>query len=118
LDIPRQVLDERIARRVAGMFDAGLVDEVRSLLARGLREGPTAARALGYPQVVDLIDGVVDQGTAMEQIVAATRSYARRQQRWFRRDPRTVWLPVVEGPVSTASAIAARRSALRRTLGP
>jgi tRNA dimethylallyltransferase len=118
LDIPRQVLDERIARRVAGMFDAGLVDEVRSLVAGGLREGPTASRALGYPQVMDLIDGVVDEDTARERIVAATRAYARRQQRWFRRDPRTVWLPVVEGPASTASAIAARWSALPRTLGP
>jgi tRNA dimethylallyltransferase len=118
LDIDRSALDQRISGRVTGMFDAGLVDEVRSLLAVGLREGRTASRALGYPQVVDLLDGVIDRATAHQRIVAATRAYARRQQRWFRRDPRTQWLPAEKDPRSTASTIMSLRAAVGRTLGP
>jgi tRNA dimethylallyltransferase len=117
LEIARPELDARIAARVSAMFDEGLVDEVRGLLEHGLRQGPTAGRALGYPQVIDLIDGRVDEAGARERIVAATRAYARRQQRWFRRDPRIHWLPAPADPESTAAEIAARRAARGRTLG-
>ena len=62
LDLPRDVLDRRIRDRVRRMFDDGLVEEVKGLLARGLRDGRTASRALGYPQVIDLLDGATRTG--------------------------------------------------------
>lgn len=57
LSVPRDVLDERIALRVGRMWDAGLVDEVRELEKRGLRDGLTAGRALGYAQVLRFLAG-------------------------------------------------------------
>ena len=118
LDIGRDELDGRIAARVDRMLAAGLEDEVRSLLASGLREGRTAGRALGYPQMVEVVEGRLDVASARDQIVAATRAYARRQQRWFRRDLRVVWLPGGGDPASTASEIAVRAGHPGRTLGP
>jgi tRNA dimethylallyltransferase len=88
-------LDERVARRVTRMFAAGLVDETRGLLARGLRDGRTASRALGYQQVVAALDGPGDLATAAAETVRATRRFVRRQRSWFRRDRRIVWLPPV-----------------------
>ncbi|MGB7980139.1 MAG: tRNA (adenosine(37)-N6)-dimethylallyltransferase MiaA [Candidatus Nanopelagicales bacterium] len=118
LTLPREVLDLRIAARVEHMFDSGLVDEVRALLDLGLREAPTAARALGYPQVMDLLAGRLEDAQARAAIVTATRRYARRQERWFRRDPRITWLDASGPPSSTASLIADRVTAGARTLGP
>jgi tRNA dimethylallyltransferase len=118
LDLPREVLDARIRARVARMFDAGLVDEVRGLLAIGLREGRTASRALGYPQVIDLLDGTLQRAQAEEDIVAGTRRFARRQQRWFHRDPRTVWLDAMAPASSTAYSIADRIAEAPRRLDP
>jgi tRNA dimethylallyltransferase len=116
LDLPRDVLDERIRARVGRMFDEGLVAEVRHLLARGLREGRTASRALGYPQVIDLLDGSTSQERAEEDIVLGTRRFARRQQRWFHRDPRTLWLDAMAPASSTASTIAALMAGSGRRL--
>jgi len=93
LDVPRDVLDERIARRVDRMWAAGLVDEVRDLADRGLREGRTASRALGYAQVLRFLDGEWTEQRARDETVRATRRFARRQDAWFRRDPRVVWVP-------------------------
>lgn len=92
LDVPRDVLDERIAARVERMWRAGLVDEVRRLDAEGLSQGRTASRALGYAQVLRLLAGELTDDEARGQTVAATRRYARRQESWFRRDPRVTWL--------------------------
>ncbi|MEV0586013.1 tRNA (adenosine(37)-N6)-dimethylallyltransferase MiaA [Nonomuraea sp. NPDC050310] len=91
LSVPRPELDERIALRVERMWAAGLVEEVRSL--PGLREGFTASRALGYAQVLRFLDGEWSEEQAFEETVRATRRFARRQESWFRRDPRVVWLP-------------------------
>jgi tRNA dimethylallyltransferase len=93
LDVPRDVLDERIAARVDRMWRDGFVEEVRRLGAEGLREGRTAARALGYAQVLRLLAGESTDDEARAQTVAATRRYARRQESWFRRDRRVTWLP-------------------------
>ena len=92
VDRPTGELDERVARRVARMFAAGLVAETRTLLDRGLREGRTASRALGYQQVVAALDGDGDLGAAAADTVRATRRFVRRQRSWFRRDRRIVWL--------------------------
>jgi tRNA dimethylallyltransferase len=92
VDRPTAELDERVARRVARMFAGGLVAETRLLLARGLREGRTASRALGYQQVVAALDGAADLRVAAADTVRATRRFVRRQRSWFRRDRRIVWL--------------------------
>lgn len=92
LRAPREVLDERIAVRVDRMLDEGLVDEVRRLADAGLREGRTASRALGYAQVLDHLDGRLSLDEARDETVRATRAFARRQEKWFRRDDRIVWL--------------------------
>ena len=90
--IPRPVLDERIERRVRRMWDAGLVDEVRALAEAGLREGRTANRALGYRQVLDLLDGGLTEREAFDRTVTGTRRFARRQGSWFERDERVSWV--------------------------
>ncbi|MFD4835650.1 tRNA (adenosine(37)-N6)-dimethylallyltransferase MiaA [Streptomyces uncialis] len=92
VDVPRAELDERIATRVDRMWEAGLVDEVRSLEERGLREGRTAARALGYQQVLAALAGEYGEREARDETVRATKRFARRQDSWFRRDPRVHWL--------------------------
>ncbi len=90
--MPRPVLDERIERRVREMWDAGLVAEVRGLVEAGLREGRTASRALGYQQVLAFLDGEISEQEAIDRTVISTRRFARRQQAWFGRDPRVVWV--------------------------
>ncbi|MHC1560223.1 tRNA (adenosine(37)-N6)-dimethylallyltransferase MiaA [Actinomycetospora sp. C-140] len=92
LDRDTAVLDERIARRVDGMLAAGLVDEVRALAARGLRDGATASRAVGYREVLEHLDGAIDLDEARRRTVVATRRLVRRQRSWFRRDARVCWL--------------------------
>jgi tRNA dimethylallyltransferase len=92
VDVARPELDERIARRVDRMWDAGLVDEVRVLEAQGLREGRTASRALGYQQVLAALAGECTLEEARAETVRATKRFARRQDSWFRRDPRVHWL--------------------------
>ena len=95
LEVPIDELDARIAARTDAMFDAGLVDEVRVLEAKGLRDGVTAQRAVGYAEVLAFLDGAITETEARELIARNTRRLARRQDRWFRPDPRIVW---VRGP--------------------
>ncbi len=90
--IPRPVLDERIAHRVRRMWDDGLVEEVRELAARGLREGRTASRALGYQQVLAFLDGDLTEQEAFDRTVSGTRRFARRQEAWFGKDARVHWV--------------------------
>jgi tRNA dimethylallyltransferase len=92
VDVPRPELDDRIATRVDRMWDAGLVAEVRALETAGLREGRTASRALGYQQVLAALAGECTEQQARAETVRATKRFARRQDSWFRRDPRVAWL--------------------------
>jgi tRNA dimethylallyltransferase len=89
---PRPELDLRIAARVDGMWQAGLEDEVKSLTGAGLREGRTASRALGYQQLLRYLDGEWTLEQARLETIRATKRFARRQESWFRRDPRVRWL--------------------------
>ncbi len=91
LDRAPAELDERIALRVDRMWAAGFVAEVETLAAAGLREGPTASRALGYAQVLDQLDGTLTPDEARERTVGTTRRFVRRQRSWFRRDPALIW---------------------------
>ncbi|MGR3934986.1 tRNA (adenosine(37)-N6)-dimethylallyltransferase MiaA [Streptomyces sp. BRA346] len=92
VDVERPELDERITVRVDRMWEAGLVDEVGRLEAAGLREGRTASRALGYQQVLAALAGACTEDEARAETVRATKRFARRQDSWFRRDPRVHWL--------------------------
>lgn len=93
VDVPRDELAERIQTRVDRMWAAGLVDEVRVLEADGIREGLTASRALGYAQVLSYLAGECSESEARDATVRRTRQFARRQDAWFRKDPRITWLP-------------------------
>ncbi|MDA4109801.1 tRNA (adenosine(37)-N6)-dimethylallyltransferase MiaA [Mycolicibacterium holsaticum] len=92
LDWDTTILDARLEQRTDKMFADGLVDEVRTLLERGLRDGVTASRALGYAQVIAELDGGGDGAAAREPTFVGTRRYVRRQRSWFRRDHRITWL--------------------------
>jgi tRNA dimethylallyltransferase len=93
VDRPTAELDERLTRRVATMWDRGLVDEVRRLAEHaGLRDGVTARRALGYKQVLAMLDGELSDEQARAQTVQATKRFVRRQRSWFRPDFRINWL--------------------------
>jgi len=92
LTVPRPVLDSRIAARVDQMWASGLEAEVRHLVSLGLRDGRTASRALGYQQLLRYLDGSCTLTAAREETVQATKRFARRQESWFRRDPRIHWL--------------------------
>jgi tRNA dimethylallyltransferase len=91
LDMPRDLLDARIAERVHQMFKDGFVEEVKSLEPK-LRKGKTALRALGYSQVLSLIKGEITEQEAITLTINATKKFARRQLSWFRRDPLIHWL--------------------------
>ena len=93
LEIARDELDLRIAARVDRMWADGFVDEVQRLRTDGLAGTPTASRALGYQQVLAFLDGECDEAQARQETIDATRRFARRQQRWFRRDARITWQP-------------------------
>ncbi|MGV9311707.1 tRNA (adenosine(37)-N6)-dimethylallyltransferase MiaA [Streptomyces sp. NPDC003691] len=92
VDVARPELDDRITRRVDVMWAAGFVDEVRTLEGQGLRDGLTAPRALGYQQILAALAGECTEQEARDETVRATKRFARRQDSWFRKDPRVHWL--------------------------
>ena len=92
LRAPREVLDERVAARVDRMWADGLLEEVRGLAAAGLREGRTAARAVGYAQALNQLDGRLTEVEAKVETARLTRRLVRRQESWFGSDPRIHWL--------------------------
>ena len=109
IDCPRAVLDDRIEQRVRRMWDAGFVDEVRRLVDEGLRDGRTAGRALGYQQVLSFLAGECTEQQAFEATVSGTRRFARKQDAWFRKDPRIHWVSW-DDPERLAAAVRAVRS--------
>jgi tRNA dimethylallyltransferase len=106
IDIDREALDQRIAARVDAMFTSGFVEEVRHLLDHGLAEGRTAPRAIGYREVVAHLRGELSEDEARERTAQATRRFARRQDSWFRKDPRIVWIRY-DDPELVGKALAA-----------
>ena len=107
VEMPRPELDQRIADRVGRMWRLGLVEEVRRLELLGLRSGRTASRALGYAQVLNYLAGGCTQEAAAAQTILATRRFVRRQESWFRRDPRVRWLPAGSDMADRALAVIA-----------
>jgi tRNA dimethylallyltransferase len=108
---PRLELDLRIAARVDRMWQAGLEAEVKHLAGLGLREGRTASRALGYQQLLRYLDGERTLEEARLETIQATKRFARRQESWFRRDPRVHWLDASAGSSQRLLADARRHVA-------
>lgn len=106
----REVLYERIAERVRRMLDEGLIEEARTIARHGLSR--TARQALGYRQILD--EKATAPDDVFEGIVAATRRFARRQESWFRADPRIEWLDASD-PRSRAVVVSRLRTLVRVT---
>jgi tRNA dimethylallyltransferase len=113
VDLDPAALDARIAARVDRMWASGLVDEVRTLEFRGLREGRTASRALGYQQVLRFLAGECTEAEAHDETVRATRRFVRRQRSWFRRDPRVRWLDATSAGRAPERLLAGALTAVR-----
>ncbi|GAB4286533.1 MAG: tRNA (adenosine(37)-N6)-dimethylallyltransferase MiaA [Coriobacteriia bacterium] len=96
LDMQREALYARIDARVDDMIAAGLIEEVRRLLDEGYRCALTATQAIGYKELVPVLEGRADVSDAVAAIKQATRRYAKRQLTWFRSDPRVNWLDVTD----------------------
>lgn len=92
LDWPREILYDRINRRVDDMMRLGLVDEVKRLLSNGLTEGSTAMQALGYKEIYQALNSQISMDDAVDAIKQGSRHYAKRQLTWFRRDTRVHWI--------------------------
>jgi tRNA dimethylallyltransferase len=100
---PRDVITARIADRVRQMFDDGLVAEVSALVDAGFSR--TAAQALGYKETLEVLAGRLSEDEAIAMIVTRTRTFAVRQERWFRRDPRVRWIDVEHDAVAEAAPV-------------
>lgn len=100
----REDLVLRLEKRVHKMWDLGLVEEARSLIPMGIRDGKTSSRAIGYSQALAQIDGVMTQDAAIADTVRLTQKYARRQMSWFRRDNRIQWLDYQDHEMNSKAA--------------
>jgi tRNA dimethylallyltransferase len=112
LDYPREVLYRRIDRRVDTMIEAGLVDEVRRLMADESAH-PTAMQAIGYKEIAAALRGEIGMDEAVRWTKQATRNLAKRQLTWFRRDPRVHWLKA-EGESAQSLAVQMRDALAER----
>ena len=86
------VLNQRIHKRVDEMFNQGLVEETQTLIKKGLRNNRNACQALGYRQVLDLLDGKLDLENVVHQVKTKTRQFAKRQRSWFRNQMKCKFL--------------------------
>ena len=105
----RTVLDARVAERVDRMWAEGLLDEVRRLDRVGLRAGRTASTAIGYAQALGELDGELTSEQARAATTVATRRLARRQESWFRPDPRIRWVDTTDPEPGWGVALAVVR---------
>lgn len=92
IDDDRELLYQRINKRVDVMLSKGLVDEVEKLYKEGLRPGMTSAEGIGYKQLLPYFEGNISFEDAIEKIKLDSRHYAKRQLTWFRREKETTWI--------------------------
>ena len=111
---PRQILYDRIDRRVGVMLEQGLLQEVKCLLEDGLLEG-TAAQAIGYKELLAYFRGEMTLETAADLIRQKSRNYAKRQLTWFRRDERVKWI-VYNAPEAAQAVLQEATNYLTQTL--
>lgn len=107
VDVNRPTLDRRISDRYAQQMELGFLDEVRRLRGRAEGWSRTAAQALGYKELALHLDGELSVDEALTLAKQRTRRFARRQQRWFRRDPRITWFEHDGDPLTLVDQIAA-----------
>jgi tRNA dimethylallyltransferase len=115
LRLPAQQISDRVARRVDEQFARGLLDEIRTLLARGI---PASARPFGglvYRQALEHLHGVRDEAATRALIAQENRRYARRQLIWFRKEPNLVWL---DGPGDAPATIASANRLVNARVNP
>lgn len=105
---PRAELYRRINERAAGHFAAGLVDEVRALVAKGVPTASNALGAHGYRRVIEFLTGQRDYESALEQTKLDVRHYAKRQLTWFRREPGVEWFEGFGNERAVQERVAAR----------
>ena len=96
LNMDREILYERINQRVDKMINDGLVEEVKYIKQK-YDKYPTAMQALGYKEVVEYLDNIINYDEMIEKIKQETRRYAKRQLTWFRKNKETKWLNIQEG---------------------
>jgi tRNA dimethylallyltransferase len=96
LTVDRELLYELIDARVDAMITEGLLGEVQVLISEGFREALTASQAIGYKELIPVLEGECTLREAVLQIKQATRRYAKRQETWFRRDPRIEWVDATD----------------------
>ena len=108
-DRQRQTLYDRIDRLVDAMVEAGLIDEIQGLLARGIPEKCTAMQAIGYKEFVAALHGACSLEEAAGQVKQSSRRYAKRQLTWFRRNPENIWLIREDGQTSMEILESARQ---------
>ena len=108
-DRQRQTLYDRIDRRVDAMLEAGLMEEIQGLLARGIPEKCTAMQAIGYKEFVAALHGESTLEEAGQQVKQSSRRYAKRQLTWFRRNPENIWLIREDGQTSMEILESARQ---------
>jgi tRNA dimethylallyltransferase len=99
LVMDRELLGEKISARVEKMWQDGFVAEVESLMQSGITRGTTAQKALGYSQVIAFKEGKISEDEAVEETKRATRQYARRQETWFSRDERIIWISPIQNRI-------------------
>ena len=104
LKLDREVLYDRINRRVKTMIEKGLIEETQRLIESSYREAIVSGQAIGYKELIDYIDGKDPLSEAVEKIKTRTRHYAKRQITWFNKDPRIVWFNA-ENPRRTVKEI-------------
>jgi tRNA dimethylallyltransferase len=107
--LPAALISARVTGRVDEQFERGLLDEIRTLLARGIPETARPFGGLVYRQALEHLHGVRDEAATRALIAQENRRYARRQLIWFRKEPNLVWL---DGPGDTPAAIEAARRLL------
>ena len=91
IDMNREILYDRINKRVDIMIENGLIQEVKNLLNK-YESFPTAMQGLGYKEVVEYLDGKLTKEEMIEKIKQETRRYAKRQLTWFRKNKQTIWI--------------------------
>jgi tRNA dimethylallyltransferase len=105
LDMERDVLNARINARVESFMDGGLVDEVERLLRSGLPREANAFKAIGYRELLSVLEPGFDPAAAKEEIKKNSRRYAKRQRTWFRKEPDVIWLDAASGIDRLASEV-------------
>ncbi len=110
--LPRELNDDRIAKRYQRQIEEGFVEEVRSLVDGGKELSKTASQALGYKEIISYINGEINLEDAIDSAISSTRRFARRQERWFRRDPRIEWMDVADEPLEVLNRVIKRFDAI------